>query len=677
MTAWFGTFALTLGFCSALASVGLWAWAAATGSPDPPARWPAVVSLLGAAGAIGAAEWALLSHDFSVRFVAENGSRATSAYYTFTSLWAAHDGSLLLWVFLLSCFVAVVALRRMPGLGDLHSWATTVLSAVAAFFFGLALFTGHVFERVSPAPSDGPGPNPLLTDHPAMGIHPPLLYTGLVGMAVPFAFAVGGLITGKLDRRWLAAVRGYAVVAWTALTAGIVMGAWWSYAVLGWGGYWAWDPVENSSLLPWLVATALLHSSMVQRRRQALPVWNLSLSVAAFLLACLGTFLTRSGVTASVHSFADSGVGPVLLGFLAALAAGVVALVLLRADRLGTPRPVGAPLSRGSAILANNVVLVALTVTVLFGTVFPLLAEWTTGQQLSVGPPYYNRMAVPICLVLLLLMALGPLVRWRGDDAGRLLRRMALPVVAGAAAVVVTALTAGGGTMTLLTFGLATLVVASVVVDVVGDVRQTRARAGAGWVRAVGTWWSPHRRRAAGLLVHVAVVLVAVGVAASSAYTSASERTLHPGEQAAFAGHHVRLEKVDRERTGGEMRTAARLRLDGAGGAGGAVIAPALRYFPGHDMTVATPVTVSGLGGDVYVTLLSAEESGKSATLRLAVNPLVGWIWAGGTVMVLGSILAAWPRRRRRRAPEEAAREKAPDAGPEPEPELALEGTGR
>ncbi|MGN6129943.1 MAG: heme lyase CcmF/NrfE family subunit [Nocardioidaceae bacterium] len=658
MTAWLGTFFLALAFCAALASVALWARAAAGRTASAPARWTAALPLLGAAGAMAALEYALVTHDFSVSFVAENGSRETPLYYTITSVWAAHDGSLLLWVLILCAYLCVVGLRRHRGAAALHGWAMAVLSGVAAFFLGLALFTGEVFHRVSPVPPDGPGPNPLLSSHPAMGVHPPLLYTGLVGMAVPFAFGVAGLVTGELGRHWLSAVRGYAMFAWAALTGGIVMGAWWSYAVLGWGGYWAWDPVENASLLPWLVATALLHSSMVQRRLRALPVWNLSLAVAAFLLSCLGTFLTRSGVISSVHSFADSGVGPVLLGFLVALAVGVTVLVLLRGDRLGEPQPTGPPLSRGSALLLNNVLLVALTLTVLFGTLYPLLAEWTSGAQVSVGPPYYNRMAVPIALLLLTLMVLGPVIRWQGDSAERLLRRLVVPVVAGALVVVGLALTTPGGAMPLATFGLATVVVVSMLVETAGALRVQRRHSGRGWAGTTVTWLHRNRRKVAGLVVHLGVALVAVGIAGSSAYTSVAERTLHVGDSVTFSGIHARLLKVDRDRDARAMSTSALLELTRPGG-GTARIDPALRFFPAQSMTVAQPSIRSSVGGDVYVTLLSVDQAAHKATLRLAVNPMVGWIWTGGAVMVAGAALAMWPRRRRT-GPDPLAEEPGP-----------------
>jgi cytochrome c-type biogenesis protein CcmF len=643
MTSWLGTFALALAFCAALAGTGLWARAAVTGAPAP-GRWTGFAPLAGAALAVGVAEWALLTHDFSIRFVAENGSLSTPVYYTVTSLWAAHDGSLLLWVLILTGYLAVVAARR-PGPAALHGWATTVLFATTAFFSGLALFTGKVFDVLGPAPTNGPGPNPLLSDHPAMGVHPPLLYTGLLGMAVPFAFAVAALVTGQVGRSWVEVVRPYLLFAWTALTAGIVVGAWWSYAVLGWGGYWAWDPVENASLMPWLVATALVHSVMVQRRRGALPAWNISLAVGAFLLACLGSFLTRSGVVGSVHAFADSAVGPVLLGFLAALGVGVAVLVLMRSDRLGSSEQVGKVLSRGTAILVNNLLLVTLAVTVLIGTLFPLFAQWAGGPELSVGPPYFDKMAVPIALLLLVLMALGPMLAWRGDDLASVARRRLLPVTVGAVVVAVVAVLAPTGVAALLTFGLAAVVVTGVVADAVGRVRRTRR---------------VERRRLAGLVAHVGVAVLLVGVAASSSYSSVREQTLHPGDSVTLAGHTARLVSVGRSRGARAMSTDARLRLTHGSGTA-RMVSPGLSFYPAQTMTVARPAVVSRPGGDVYLTLLSVDGD-HAATVRMAVNPLVGWIWAGGGLMVAGSLLAFGGRRRRRHphvAPPEPARPEA------------------
>jgi cytochrome c-type biogenesis protein CcmF len=646
VTQYFGTFALAVGMLAAIASVTLWAREATRGGTLTLARNGAWLVLAGAAGAVAALEWALLTHDFSVRFVAENASRSTPLYYTITGMWAGADGSLLLWLLVLAVYLAVVALRRPAGNAVLHAWAMVVQNLVAAFFFGLVLFTGHAFDPVSPVPADGPGPNPLLQDHPAMGIHPPLLYAGLIGLGVPFAFAVAALVTGDVGRRWLDAVRTYTLVAWTALTAGIVLGAWWSYAVLGWGGYWAWDPVENASLVPWLVATALLHSTMVQRQRGALATWNLALAVTAFLLACLGTFLTRSSVVVSVHAFSESALGPLLLGFVTALAVGVGALVWLRSGSLGRPASIGPAVSRGSTLLVNNVLLCCLAVTVLLGTLFPLLIQALQSREVTVGPPYYNRIAVPIGLLLLLFMAVGPVFRWQGGDHSAVVRRLSWCVVFASVTVTTIALAGVRGTAPLLAFGLAALVAASVVLDFSAALGHFRATRGTRWAAAATATLRHRRGRSAGMLAHLGVAIAVAGITASSAYTVTAEQELRPGERLEISGVSAQLVGVGRHRRADAMTTSARVTISDADGS--SRVRPGLSFYPAHGMTVAQPVVLGGVDQDVYLTLLAVDRSRGSATLRLAVSPLVGWIWAGGAMAVLAGGIALWPRHRSR-----------------------------
>ncbi|WP_310963400.1 heme lyase CcmF/NrfE family subunit [Nocardioides terrisoli] len=660
MIGWIGTFSLAVALSGAVASAGLCGSAALRGRA--PARWVAVVPLLGAAATVATLEWALLTHDFAVRFVAENGSLSTPTYYTVTSLWAAHDGSMLLWVLILAGYLAVEGLRIRAVAPDVRAWALAVLSAATAFFCGLALFSGDVFDRVSPVPADGPGPTPLLQDHAAMGIHPPLLYLGLLGMAVPFSYAVAGLVTARTGSRWVAVLRSSTLTAWILLTAGIVMGAWWSYAVLGWGGYWAWDPVENASLLPWLTATALLHSCMVQRNRRALSMWNLTLAVTTFVLACLASFLTRSGLVTSVHSFAESGVGPVLLGFLAALVVGALVLALLRTAPTARGRPragVGAPLGRGTAITLENLLLVALATTVLIGTLFPIVAQVTTGAQLSVGPPYFNRAALPVALLLLVLMGIGPMLDWRVRSSSAALHALAprvLPgIVVGALTVCVVLLAAPTGGMALATFGLAAYVVTTTLVD---TALRLRSR-GRGQERVT-------RHRLAGLVVHVGVVVAAVGIAASSSYTHVVDHSVSKGSVTTVAGRDFRLQSVSSSTTGAGRTVTARLLLTRPDGSV-TVLRPQLRNFTARQMTVTSPAVVVGPFADVYVTLLSTD-GGRTAELRLAVNAMVDWIWAGGAIAVLGGLTALWPRRRRTTVPASAH-----DAVPGTEPDPARE----
>ncbi len=636
MTSLIGVFALALAWCGALATAGTALVDGWRGRESPVPRWAATVTLAGTAVAVAAVEWALLRHDFSVAFVADNGSRDTPVYYTVTSLWAAHDGSLLLWNLLLAAALVVVARRSLPGAEALRPWAVGVVGLVACFFLGLAVFAGHVFDRVSPVPADGPGPVPLLGAHPAMGIHPPLLYLGLVGLVVPFGYGAAALVTGETGPGWVRAVSAPARLAWTALTAGIVLGSWWSYAVLGWGGYWGWDPVENSSLMPWLVATALLHSLVLHRRTGSLGGWCTAQAVVAFVLAAVGVVLTRSGAVASVHSFADSGVGPVLLGFVVALTAAAVVLALARlrsSDR--TSRAAVPAVSRGAGLLWNNVVLLAFTATVLLGTLVPVVVDLVGGGRVSVGPPYYARMVVPLALVLLALMAAGPLLPWRGTEPGDAVRALALPGLVTGVGVLVLRL-AGLSVLTALACSLAAAVATAAVLP--------RARSGPGrdrrvsWTSLRRTWRA--RASLGGRVAHVGLAVLAVGITVSSAGSVVGERDLSRGETVEVAGKQVTLVGVERTREQRLMRTAADLEVDGVR------LRARLEYFPRRDTTVAGPAISSGPTRDLYATLLSVRQDGSSARVRLAVNPGVGWIWGGGALMVLGGLLVLSGRRR-------------------------------
>jgi cytochrome c-type biogenesis protein CcmF len=651
-----GPFALALGLGSSSAAGVLWAVTARAGAGGPAARWARTGTkgaLFGAAVAVAAMVAFLVQHDFSVRYVAENGGRAVPTYYTVISLWAALSGSLLLWLLVLTALSLLAMVRVHPRAGDLHPWAMAVLSGLSAFFFGLALFAGDAFDRVSPVPADGPGPNPLLQDHPLMGVHPPLLYAGYVGLAVPFAYAVAALITGRTGPAWTSVVRIWTLSAWTCLTAGIVMGGWWAYEVLGWGGYWGWDPVENASVLPWFTATALLHSIMVQRRRATLRLWNLTLATATFVLVVLGTFLTRSGVIESVHSFTQSAIGPVLLGFLLAVLLGVGALFLWRSDRLGDDDPVLAAVSRETSFLANNLLLAALAFTILIGTTFPLLAEALTGQRLSVGAPYFDRLSVPLALLVVLLMGVGPLLPWGRAHGAGLGRRLLPAALAGLATVGLLGLSGLHGVSALLTFGLAVFVLGTTLTRVVLDVGRTRTLQRTGAWRAVGRTLTQQRRAYGGLLVHLGFVLAAVAVAASSTYGASATEHLAVGDTVRVGGWTATLEGVHEEDTARRNAVVADLRLAVDGRAVG-VYQPMLRTYPGQSQAIGTPSVRTSPAADAYLTLTDVDPAAQTVTVRLAVNPLVLELWLSVVVMVTGVAVAGRPRRRARATPEPA-----------------------
>ncbi|HEX5770390.1 MAG TPA: heme lyase CcmF/NrfE family subunit [Nocardioidaceae bacterium] len=642
---------LAAGFGLSLAAMVFWGASSRRAHLAGPARILTWTALATAVAVVGAMEWALVTHDFSVRYVAENSAREVPVYYRVVGLWAALEGSLLLWLLVLTVFAVLMTYRVPSRVRDLHPVAMATVMSVAVFFFGLALAAGDAFAPMSPVPANGPGPNPLLQDHPLMGVHPPLLYVGYVGLTVPFAYAVAALVTGRTGREWLAATRVWLIVAWASLTTGIVLGSWWSYEVLGWGGYWAWDPVENASILPWFTATALIHSVMVQQRRSILRAWNLSLAASTFVLVLIGTFITRSGVIASVHAFTQSPLGPVLLGYIAFVILGVTGLFVWRAGRLGTTDRIESAVSREAAFLVNNVLFVALAVTVLFGTTFPLLVEAVTGDRVSVGAPYFNRMVVPLALVLVLLMGIGPALPWGGREAETraAFRRLRLPLVVGLGTVGGLGLAGLPHPLTLVTLGASAFSLAAVVGEVVRGVR-TNARAGDRWPRAVARTVLGNRRRYGGLLTHSGVVLAAVAIAVSSSYSVSDERTLAVGESLEVGGYTATLASVDRERTSRFMQVAANTELT-RGGDDLGEWKPMLRFYPTMSEAIGRPAVRSGIGGDAYLTVSAVSADASSATVRLTVTPLMLWLWIAGAVMVGGATLAIWPRRRRSAEP--------------------------
>jgi cytochrome c-type biogenesis protein CcmF len=630
--------------------------------------------LLGGVVAVAAMEHALVTHDFSLTYVADNNSRATPLLYSITGLWSALAGSILLWAVLLGGYATAMVWRFRRRAGDpLVAWATLVVYGVAAFFFALMLGPADPFHHVAGAvPTSGLGPNVLLQDNPLVLFHPPLLYLGLVGFTLPFAFAIASLITGRLDDDWQGETRRWTLFAWTFLTVGIVLGAWWSYQVLGWGGFWAWDPVENASLLPWLVGTAYLHSVMVEQRRGLLRIWNLSLVVATFSLTILGTFLTRSGVLQSVHSFSASTIGPLLLGFFGLVVVTGVGLIAWRGDRLRSPAGIDSPLSREGAFLANNLLFVAFAFVVLLGTVFPLLYEAVDGgRQVSVGAPYFNRLIVPVGLGLLFLMAVAPALPWRKTSVAVMRGRLAVPASIGVLVVAGCALAGIHGLEPLLAFGLGAFAAASaaraLVLSVRGAWRGARAT-GAGAARAALAGWRGVVGRAnGGMVVHIGVVVIAVGLAAATAFGQRGEVRLVRGGTATFAGHSVRFVGTRTVTTASHSALQAVLRVDGGG-----TFTPAISQFGRGTQAVGTPAIDSGWRSDVYLTIDSVPDKGRVWTFGVVVQPLVMWLWIGGGLVVVGSVLSAIPGRRRRptdpvsAVPVEAARPAAPRTGPPP-----------
>jgi len=612
------------------------------------ARW----SALGALGLVAAASLsmvgALLSHDFSIRYVALNNARETPAYFSAISLWASLEGSILLWTTVLAGAVAFVAWRGTRGLPRLASTALAVLFVMLSFFLVLVVTpAADPFVRIDPAPLNGRGPNPLLQDHWLMGLHPPLLYLGYVLFSIPFAYAVASLILGEGGDRWIVATRRSALVAWALLGVGIVAGAWWSYAVLGWGGYWAWDPVENAAIMPWLVATAYLHSVMVEEKRRMLRTWNIALVIGAFSLTILGTFLTRSGVVNSVHSFTQSAIGPLLLGYLTAVLAFSVGLLLWRAPRLADPGPVGTPLSREAVFLFQNVLFVAATLTVMLGTLYPLAVEAISGDQVSIGSPYFDRVEVPIGLALLFLMGVGPQLPWHGASRSTLERQFAAPVLAAAGGAILAVLIGLRGPAPVLGFALAAFVIATVVQEVQRGIRARRTLHGeASWAAFVNLFRRSGRRYG-GYVVHVGIATMALAIVMSQAQAVQAEATLAPGGSMQVAGRTIVFERFRDVIEPRREQVVAELRV--VDGSGSGPLAAALTYYPNATGAIGSPGIRSSAGDDVYVILAAYDARSRAwATIQVKVIPLVSWLWIGGAIVGLGAIIAALPTPKRR-----------------------------
>jgi cytochrome c-type biogenesis protein CcmF len=674
-------------------------------------------------GAFLLLELAFIRDDFSWRVVADHSSTTTPLFYKITAVWSSQEGSLLLWVWLLSLWSSLVLFLTRKRLRDVVPYATAVLLGFGAFFCALLAFLESPYTVLAAAPADGAGLNPLLR-HPSMMIHPPMLYSGYTLFAIPFAFAVGALVRRRVDADWIVSTRRFALAAWLFLGTGILLGARWSYAELGWGGYWAWDPVENASLLPWLTGTAFIHSLMLQEKRGMLKVWNSSLILATGTLCILGTFLVRSGILDSIHAFGASTLGIPFVSLIAVMIAGSVALVVSRRESLRSEHRIDSLLSRESAFIGNNIVLVGLAFVVFWGTFFPLIAEALTGERQSIGPPWYDKYIVPLTLVLVLLSGIGPVIAWRRATWRNVRRSFAVPVAAGVAALVacvVAGLTDSAGAT--LMFTAAAFVLGTVAQEFWRGVGARRAMSGEAAPVALVSLVRRNRRRYGGYLVHLGVAVLFVGIAASSAFQDERDVRLTPGQSARVGDYDVKyvrstgdislgdawVEKID-------FGAVLEVRRDGRLVE---VLRPERGFYPSRDVKLgplgqffegeATSEIglKAGLWEDVWTAVqpdtqalrpvidkadrdfervtaqLTAEQRAgvlgqtlngfvdryrrdpPPATFRLITSPMVTWMWIGALIAIGGGLIALWPApdAARRRASARAAARVAQDLG--------------
>jgi cytochrome c-type biogenesis protein CcmF len=591
---------------------------------------------------------ALIRHDFSFTYVAKVTSAALPTGYTISAFWGGQEGSLLLWLLVLTGYAAlavVLGRRRAP---DLVVWVVPVLAGISAAFAWLVVGVASPFATQA-APADGLGLNPSL-QNPYMVAHPPALYLGYVGLAVPFAFAMGALLAGRTDERWIVATRRWTLFAWAALGIGQLLGAHWAYEEVGWGGYYAWDPVENAALMPWLAATAYLHSVMIQEKRGMLKVWNVTLVSFAFCLSIFGTFLTRSGVVNSIHSFTQSSIGAWFLAFIIIAVAFSAALIFLRLPLLRAKTKLESLVSREATFLYNNLLLIALCLTILWGVAWPIVSEAVRGEAVVVGPPYFNFFLRVFGLPLLLLMGIGPLIAWRRASLPSVARTFAVPGAAAlATGIVLVALGAGSSVPGLIGYTFSAFVLATIAQEFVRGTRARRSLSGEPWPAAFASLVSRNRRRYGGYVVHAAIVLLAIGVIGSSAYDTVAEARLAPGQTMQVGDYRLAFRGVAERQAANATEIRAQFDVSRGDRALGRLEAGKNAYDVEQLVSNEVGIRSDLLTGEDLFVIAEQVNADGSIVVRVFVKPLVNLIWLAGLVFVLGSVITLWPDAREER----------------------------
>ncbi len=596
----------------------------------------------------------LLVGDFKVLYVAQYTNRALPTLYKVSAFWAGQAGSLLLWALVLFLYAFVVAYFHRGEGRDMVPYASAILMFIGLFFLYLLTFVSSPFETLDFTPADGQGLNPLL-QNPGMLIHPVTTYLGYVGFAVPFAFAVSALLLRKSGVIWIKLTRRWTLITWMFLSIGIIYGAQWAYVELGWGGYWAWDPVENASLMPWLTGTAFLHSVMIQEKKGMLKVWNVSLVMMTFLLTIFGTFLTRSGILSSVHAFGESTLGMYFLGFLALMTLGSLYVLFNRMEVLAQENEFESALSKESSFLLNNLLLVGAAFAVFWGTVFPLISETLRGVEVTVSAPFFNRVLVPIGILLVVLTGICPLIAWRRSSFENLRRNFLYPlgvmlvVMAGLAFYLRDNLNLGA----LLAYGSSTFVIATIVLDVLRALRVRQRVTGEGLVVALFRMLTRNRRRYGGYLVHLGVVIMIIGIAGSSIYDVEVTKTVRVGEVIEIQGYTLEYTGIDLEQRPPALQNVVANVVVFKDGQRLGIVRPEKAFHPNSEGPVTEVAILSSLAHDVYVILAGWDLDRGVATFKVKVNPLVAWLWFGAYLLVAGTVFAVWPEGRRLAADRE------------------------
>ena len=582
--------------------------------------------------------WSFVVGDFAVAYVAQNSNSQLPLMYRMTAMWGAHEGSLMLWLWYLTLLSAIAAKLHFHSHPLSMPWVIATLGLVQLGFLAFIVFLSNPFLTLSPAPAEGQDLNPLLQD-PGLVFHPPVLYLGYVGFVVPFAFAVASLLRSHAGTEWIKVVRRWSLFAWTMLTSGILMGGFWAYYELGWGGYWAWDPVENASLMPWLTGTALLHSMMAQDKRGLFRTWNVFLIVTTFLLTLIGTFLVRSGVLTSVHAFAvDPGRGAYMLGFLTVVMVVGYGLIMLRSERLAADVMVESPYSRESAILANNVLLLVAAATVFLGTLYPLFVEAVWGERLSIGAPYFNKVVVPLMLGVVFLLGIGPSIPWRRMTPRALVSGLGRPAI-GVVLALAAALAMGvRDLLTLAAIVAVSFAAAATVLDILTGISARRRTTGESIPRAAWRSVVLGRQRYGGLIVHLGIALIGAGIIASGLFQTAVTVSLKPGDSFELAGNVITLRGVEDSGGPGYQGRAAVLSV-ARDGVPLYEMRPEKRFYTVRSMATTEIAIRAAFTGDLY--MVAGEETGAGGVIiRGYWNPLVSWIWAGWLTVGFGALLS-------------------------------------
>ncbi len=590
--------------------------------------------------------YALVTRDFQVEYVANHTSRELPLFYTISAFWAGQDGSLLLWAWLLSLFSYIVVLQNRYKNRELMPYVISVLSATELFFLILLIFPSNPFSRLPFVPENGQGMNPLL-QNPGMIFHPPTLYLGYVGFTIPFAFAISALITGQLGEGWLKSTRGWIIFSWYMLGIGILLGANWAYQVLGWGGYWAWDPVENASLMPWLTGTAFLHSIMIQEKRGMLKVWNMVLIIVTFLLCIFGTFITRSGIISSVHAFARSSIGYYFIVFIIISGAYSFYLVNKRKGGLSSEKHLDSLLSRESSFLFNNLILVGGAFAVFWGTIFPIVSEAVRGVKITVGPPFFNKIMTPIGFLLLFLTGICPLISWSKATWSNFRRNFLIPTISSILFFIILLVAGINHIKAAISFSLCFFVFITILLEYYRGTRARMQLLGEGVIRAFVNLNLKNRRRYGGYLIHIAMLMIFVGITGSSAFSIEKEVVLKKGESIEINSYRITYSDFKIERKINKFIAQAELIVTNNEKQIGIMKPVKAFYLNQMDQPVSEVFIRMGLKEDLYAILAGYEEFGRTAIFKFLVNPLVLWIWIGGAAMTAGTIIAVWPERKR------------------------------